>query len=391
MKVAIVTNFFPPIRTGSSVWAMGLARAHSKAGDDVIVVTAGTGPIVETEVVDGVTIYRLPLVWKLPKLSFFLNFDSFFLMNSAANRRRLEGILRDHKIEIVHQSNNILDSVFMVRDVCKQLDLPWVATVHGAVTHHGNRMYAAIMECADRLVIKRAMNASEAIVSLDMEMARYVECTYDPSRSVVIPLCCMDSAFFARCPVAQPEQHAESSKFSIASVGHVTDNRNRTDLIYALADLIRGGVDVHLDVIGRLLTSAPEELSRRLGIADHVEFHSELPRQDLLRRLAKAHAEAHLFFMPGLGCATQEAMAVGLPTISHGYEHIYDDVPLRHGQNVFFADPTKPEELSGILLDLAQKPELRKSVGRSARKLIGNYLVWEVVLKQFQDLYADVI
>ena len=391
MKIAIVTNFFPPILTGSSVWAMGLVRAHSKAGDEVIVVTVGKGESVEIEETEGVKIYRLPLVWRLPRLDFFMNFDSFFLMNNAGNRRRLEGILRDHRIEIVHQSNQILDSLFMVRAVCARLDLPWIATAHGAITHSGNRLYAAIMETADRLVIKRQMDACEAIVSLDVEMSRYVESTYSPRRSVVIPQCCMDTAFFLECPVAQPEQYAGSSTFSIASVGHVTDNRDRTDLIHALADLQNVGIDVHLDVIGRVLTSAPVDLSQRLGVANQIDFHSELSRRELLQRLAKAHVEAHLFFMPGLGLATQEAMAVGLPTVSHGYEGIYGDVPLRHGENVFFADPKKPQELSKILRDLALDPELRKSVGHNARQLVGEYLVWDVILKRFQSLCTEVI
>ena len=66
MNIAIVTNFFPPIQTGSCFWAMNLARAHRKAGDDVVVVTIGTGEQVLTETIDDVTVYRLPAVWKLP-------------------------------------------------------------------------------------------------------------------------------------------------------------------------------------------------------------------------------------------------------------------------------------------------------------------------------------
>ncbi|MBS38975.1 MAG: hypothetical protein CMO26_24020 [Thiotrichales bacterium] len=394
MNIAIVTNFFPPIQTGSCFWAMNLARAHRKAGDDVVVVTIGTGEQVLTETIDDVTVYRLPAVWKLPKLQFFLNFDSFYLINDRRNRESLGTILRDHQVEIVHQSNHLLDSLFMVRDVCKRLDLPWISTLHGSITHSGNTAYNTIMRGVDRLVIKKAVDACAALVSLDAELVRYVERTYQPRRSALIPLCCMDADFFSDLPTANPERqimHGDTSGFSIASIGHVTENRNRVELIRAIADLRDEGEIGHLDIVGRVLSQAPVELGKCLGLTDQITFHGELPQKEMLQLLASAQVEAHLFFMPGLGCATQEAMAVGLPTICHGYEKLYGDVPLRHGENIFFADPKNPEEIPAILLELAQNPERRKSVGSNARQLVGEHLVWEVVLTKFQDLYASVM
>ena len=394
MRVAIVTNFFPPIQTGSCFWAMNLAQAHLKAGDDVIVVTVGTSTKVETQVMAGLTVYRLPSVWRIPKTGFFLNFDSFYLINSSRNRDRFANILRDHRIEIVHQSNHLLDAVFLTQTVCANLNLPWVSSVHGAIIHSGNPIYNAIMRGVDHMIIRRAMDACSAIIALDAEMERYINRRYRPRRSKIIPLCCMDADSFARLPRARPEGHfpkEENPSLSIASVGHVTANRDRTELIRAIASLSNSGIDAHLDVIGQILTQAPVQLSQQLAVADRVEFHRELPHNDLLDRLARAHAEAHLFFMPGLGCATQEAMAVGLPTICNGYEGIYGDLPLRQGENIYFADPDNPDEVATILVELAQQPELRKKVGLNARQLIGEHLIWEVVIERFRELYAEVI
>lgn len=391
MRVAIVSNFYPPIQTGSCYWAQNLARAHVAAGDEVIVVTVGDNRELVEEQEEGFTIYRLPAVFRLPRLDFFMKFDSFLLMNNRANRQRLHDLLLRHDIEIVHQSNHLLDCIFLVDAVCRRLDLPWLCTIHGAIRHSGSQLYSAVMRIVDRLYIRRTMERADAIVSMDAEIADYVASTYRARRETTIPLASMTTAFLEGLPRADPGHVPEDGRFRVASVGHVTENRDRTDLVRAARIMRDAGVDVHFEIIGRLLTDRAPELAKELRVEDCFTFHGELPRETMLELLVDVQAEAHLFFMPGLGNATLEAMAVGLPTMCFGYQGIYGDVPLQDGENILFADLHRPETIATPLARLATDPQARARIGRNARELVATHLTWDTVILRYRSLYADLL
>ncbi|MBT5367399.1 MAG: hypothetical protein HOL05_05080, partial [Nitrospinaceae bacterium] len=102
MKIAVLTNLYPPIQTGTAQWAQQLANSLTASGDEVVVIACNRDGVYHEEVRDGVTIYRLPPAGKLPSSTLFFNFDEFLLINSRANRRRVVEIFKKHGIEAVH-------------------------------------------------------------------------------------------------------------------------------------------------------------------------------------------------------------------------------------------------------------------------------------------------
>lgn len=390
MRVGLITNFFPPIQTGSSHWAKDWACWFAKTAGEVIVITAGQNKRVTVSEEDGIIVYRLPAVWRLPRLRFFMNFDQFFLMNGRANSEALKNIIRDHNIDFLHQSNHLLDSVFMTRKAAANLNLPTILTIHSIIRHYGNQVYSFVMGAIDRSLIRRAVATYDAVISLEKETQKYVDATYDGVRSELIPLCCMSEGLLDRLPVADPAKLSEGGRLRIASVGHVTENRDRSELIKAIPVLLQHGHNPLLEIVGNILTSAPQRLVTSLGISDHVKFVGPLPRERVYSRLSDVNIEAHLCLIPGIGIASQEAMAIGLPVLAPGYNEIYGDVPLKHGSNILFASPDDQESVNQALLQLASSPESRKTIGYNARDLIRKYLTWEVIIHRYRKLMEEI-
>lgn len=391
MRVALVTNFYPPIQTGSSNWARELAKAHLAAGDEVVVVTAGRGEAVGSATEDGVPVYRLPSFFTLPRLHFFLNFNQFHLMASPANRQRLRTILRDHRVEIIHQSNHLLDSMFLSLRVARDLDIPAVCTIHSQISHSTSRLYDVLMRSVDRGALRLAMNRFDCIIPLDATMAFYVQGTYQPRDMELLPVSCLTTAEVDALVPATPGDVDPEGVVRIASVGHVTENRNRAELIRALPALVKAGVDPRLEIAGKVLSQTAPRLADALGVTANVRFCGEVRRADLFDFLRPAHLESHLFHLQGLGLATLEAMAMGLPVVCNAHEDIYGAVPLRHGENIVFADPKNQSQVDEALLALVRDPGLRQSMGQKARTLIKEHLVWDVVINRFKQLYQRYI
>jgi glycosyltransferase involved in cell wall biosynthesis len=190
---------------------------------------------------------------------------------------------------------------------------------------------------------------------------------------------------------AEPGKPVADGAFHLASIGHVTPNRNREELIRALPEMLRRGIAPRLMIAGREMTSIPRQLAQSLGVSSHVEFLGEVKQSSLFELLRTVHAEAHLFFIPGLGLATMEAMAFGLPVVAYGYEGMYGDVPFRHGVNIMFANPYDQKSVNEALMLLAENPNLRQAIGKNARELIRDHLTWDVVIEQFRGLYHELI
>jgi glycosyltransferase involved in cell wall biosynthesis len=391
MRVALVTNFYPPIQTGSSFWAKDWSVWFSRLGGELVVITGGEGRKVTVSEEDGIITYRLPATYKLPRMNFFLNFDAFYLLTSYSNIQTIKSILLDHRIDVAHQSNHLLDSIFLTGKVCKALDIPSVITVHSIISHGSNRLYNFLMQGVDRTLITRTMKRFGAVVSLEKEVQRYVDQTYAPMLSRLIPLCCVNRDLLESIPRANPGSLSSDGRLRIASVGHVTENRHRCELIRAIPTLLKNGHNPRLEIVGKILTDAPVKLTKALGVTEYVEFLGEMKREDIFRYLKGVNIEAHLLLTLGIGIASQEAMAVGLPVIAPGYEGLYGDVPLQDGVNILFAMPTDQSSVDRALLRLADSPAERRRIGENARELIGKYLTWETIIDQYKTLFEELL
>ncbi|HOX23993.1 MAG TPA: glycosyltransferase family 4 protein, partial [Elusimicrobiales bacterium] len=319
MRIAFISNFYPPIQTGSCYWAKNVAKAHLRAGDEVIVVTAGTGKDVSFAVEDGVQVYRLPTTVTLPKLGMLMNFSQFHLLYSPGNLRRLLPILEKHRVQVLHNSNHILDGALLTLAASAKLKIPAVSSIHSIISHNGNKFYDLAMKGLDKALLARLMNRFDAIISVDKPSDDYVRNTYSAKRLELIPLCSLTQEEMDKIPLARPDVLQEDGKFRIASVGHITENRNRLDLIRAIPALLKRGIKPQVDIAGKELTPLPRRLAQELGVMEYVNFIGEVNHYELFKLFSRANAELHLFFMKGIGCASLEAMASGLPVTVYGY------------------------------------------------------------------------
>jgi glycosyltransferase involved in cell wall biosynthesis len=125
------------------------------------------------------------------------------------------------------------------------------------------------------------------------------------------------------------------------------------------------GLDAHADLVG----DGPERVRleaevARLGIADRVRFHGNLPETSVAAVLAEADA----FVLPsviapdgdmeGIPVALMEALAAGLPAVATRQSGVPELI--RDGETGFLAEPGDPDSLrEAIRRALAAPPALR--------------------------------
>jgi glycosyltransferase involved in cell wall biosynthesis len=388
MRVALVTNLYPPIQTGTAHWTRELAHHLCRAGHSVTVIACATDAIsLDQPLHDGpVTVYRLPSR-RLPASQLLLGFDEFYIANTAANRDRMRMIMERHQIELAHQCGHLLDLTYATPIVAKQLGIPCVCSIHTVIHSPTSRVADLLMKAVDRTFVRHfGPRRYDTLIGLDAEVRSYIERTYH-HRRVRTVLVSIDDDVLQR-PAIQTE---DESPFRILSVGHVTAMRRRVDLIEAVDRLRKSGAVVELVIVGKLCDSQAQRLVRDRGLEDLVRFTGELPRTEVFELARTCHMEAHWISVPGLGTATLEAMALGLPVLAWAVPGLYEHVPLLDGVNMMFAEPGNVAQIASQIERLISAPTLRRSIGAAARKLVQEHLSWDTAIERILTIYREAL
>src|SRR6185436_15377568 len=313
MRIALVTNLYPPIQTGTAHWTQELARHLSRCGYTVTVIACGaaSGPMAPPEIDGAAAVYRLP-ARRLRASRLLLGFDEFYISNTKANRRRIIDILRERRIQIVHQCGHLLDLTYATPLIARELGIPCVCSIHTVIHFPASRLVDALMKTLDRTIVRHfGPGRYDSLIALDAETRGYIEQTYHHPRTRTV-LVSIDDDVLQRMPV----ESDPPPPFRILSIGHVTRMRSRLDLIAAVERLRNRGTRVEMVIVGKLCDPRPVDYVRARGLENIIRFTGELPRAEVFELARTCHMEAHWITVPGLGTATLEAMALGLPVMA---------------------------------------------------------------------------
>ena len=177
MNVLVFSNWFPPIRSGSAFYASGLAQSLNNCGHDVTVVTLDWGTDQKPSGSHPFPIHLLPVI-RVPKLPLFYNLRLMGFCFNPANVRRLQRVVRDRRIQIIHQVNHIFDSVFLTAKVASRETIPLVGSITTPIQHQ-SPLKQRLLTFADRWTVgKYGVRRWDSVVSLDQTVDEYVAHVY---------------------------------------------------------------------------------------------------------------------------------------------------------------------------------------------------------------------
>jgi len=135
-----------------------------------------------------------------------------------------------------------------------------------------------------------------------------------------------------------------------------------------------------------------ERLAQRLAVADKVRFWGNLPRQEVLAKLAECDVLVHPSLHDSGGWVCPEAMAAGRPVICLDLggpalqvtEETGVKVPVLHPEQVI-------NDLTSAMLQLALSVQLRASMGAMARQRASHVYSWSTKGPMLARLYEEAI
>lgn len=387
MRIALVNNFFPPRASGSAHLTEELAARLVRAGHDVLVLTAAWRGAPADEARDGYRVRRLPSA-TLPKLKFAFNFDVVFTA-SPRNLGRVFRILDEFAPDVLHQHGQFFDLTWMSSLWARRRRVPTVLSVHTRL-EHPNRLYGAVMWLADVTVVRACMALSRpTVVVMDRLMHAYIRSRYriPDDRMAPIPVGVDPRRFDGGDGARVREEHGLGDRPVILSVGHVIPIRNRLTLVRAMPCVLERLPEAVLVVVGAVYDDRFLAVADELGLAEHVVLTDAVPKDDVPAYVAAADVEVHDLEGIGLGMASLEVMAAGVPTIAAVRPDNFLDVELESGRNVLLVPPEDPVALADTIVEVLGDPELARGVGAGQQALIRKHFAFDVVAARHMDLY----
>ena len=398
MRVLVVSGWYPPVMSGSSLWAQSLTLALRKRGHEVPVVTtripveppAGSRTCGRLDGAgDEAGVYRLP-AWTLPRSRLLLGLANVPVAFSRANRRRILEIVGEFKPDIIHQISHIHDTLLLSAYAARRTGTPLVGSITTPI-QSPSRLHHALLAAADLAVPYHfGVRHWRRIICSDSTQARYVRERYG-RRVEGRVVTGIHAGIHQRVQQVAPEPKTPWPQ--IVSVGHVHPIRDPTNLIRAMPEVLGRFPDARLDIAGRVQFQRPVREVRRLGIEGAVRFLGEVPVEEVARLVSRAHVFAvlHQCRYAGLSFTAAEAMQFGTPVVINAPSDTYGPGVLRDGEHLVLVGGGDAAEIAAKLIALLGSPELRARIGAGGRRFVAEHLSWDLCAEKTERLYEELL
>lgn len=132
-------------------------------------------------------------------------------------------------------------------------------------------------------------------------------------------------------------------------------------------------------------------LASSLGVADRVRFLGQLPRDEVLARLAEVHALVQPSLHDSGGSVCLEALAAGRPVVGFALGGTVVHAPPAAARLVPAPDPeTAVAALADAMREVASDPEARRRMGLAGRRIVAEEFAWDVRIADLAERYWEV-
>jgi glycosyltransferase involved in cell wall biosynthesis len=391
LRIAVVNNFFPPRVGGSSHLSEALAKGYAAQGHEVLVLTAAYEDAPEVEERDGLRIVRLPAAM-IPKSRLSVSFDIAFTMRRGAYRRVAQ-LLDDFAPEAIHQHGQFFDLTWLSGVWARRARVPALLSIHTRL-ENPSAAYHGVFRGLDAAVVRPILRAYRPrMVVMDVQMDEYIKGRYAGAYSGLdyIPVG-VDADWVKGGDGAHiRERHDLVDNPVILSLGHVIPLRDRVMLVEAMPEVLRRHPHARLLVVGRVYYDVFLERARELGVGHAVLAIGPIPKAEVPDYLAAADVETHDLQGYGLGTASLESMAAGVPMVVAVREDNFPGIELHSGENVVLTPTDDPAALAGTLGDLLDDQPWRERLGKAEQELVQERFSMQTVLRQHLDALTAMV
>jgi glycosyltransferase involved in cell wall biosynthesis len=305
--------------------------------------------------------------------------------------RALRRELRDRKYDVVH-AHWVVPSGTMAALALAANGPPLVVSLHGSDVFLSEKSGLA------RLGAQKAFRRASAVTACSRDLAERGLALGAGSPPEVIPYGVASDLFRADMEGGRElrrELALPPAAFVLFAAGRLVHKKGFEYLLEAAGELRRREQPVELVIAGRGdLEAELAQRARALGISSHVKLAGNVERSALPRYFAMADAVVVPSVrdaagnVDGLPNVLLEAMASAKAIVASNVAGIPE--ALRAGEDGILVPEKDPAGIADAVEELMRSDELRRRLGRAARKRVEEDLSWKHAGEKFESVLRSV-
>jgi glycosyltransferase involved in cell wall biosynthesis len=370
VRILTLNYEFPPIGGGGSPVSYELGRELVAQGHDVDVVTMGFNGLPAREVVDGITVYRVPCLRKRREVCKTHEMASYVL--AALPKAATLAATRRYDVSHAHF---IVPTGLLARLLEIRAGLPFVVTVHGSDVPGYNPDRFGRQHQLLGPMWQWILRGADHVISPSQFLRELVH-----RRSRDQPVSIIPNGF------RHERFRADRSKDRrILLVSRMLPRKGVQYLLAALPGLDLRGFEIEIVGDGPYLPTL-RQMAAELGLP--VRFWGWLDNDSVELRELYERSSIFAFTSEAENFPTVllEAMAAGQAIVTCNGTGCPEVV----GDDALLVPPRRPDSLAEALSRLIQDDELRARLGRRARARVEQEFSWRTIAKRYVEIYRDV-
>jgi L-malate glycosyltransferase len=373
MNILMINFEYPPLGGGGGVATSDMAQELSKRHNVHVLTTAFKG-LARFEIVNGVTIHRVPVMGRriLPTAT-FISLITFAPSAFFAGLR----LMRKQKFDVIY-AQFVIPSGLPAAWLSRLFKVPFVLTFVGGDIYDPSKGISPHRHMLLRTIIRWIASRAHARTAISNDTkTRTIELHGVKGDITVVPIGLRPVDYL---PTSRADMGFSEEDFIAVSIGRLVPRKGYDILLEAWKQVETGT----LIIIGDgPLKGSLEKMIEQYGLTKRVRLLGQVDEQAKFQLLSIANIYVSAAQHEGFGIVFLEAMRAGLPIVATNDGGQTDF--LHHRKHALLTAPHDPRAVADAVNVLLQDTSLREKMGETNKQAVQQYYL-ENTTKIVEDI-----
>jgi glycosyltransferase involved in cell wall biosynthesis len=383
MNILVVNYEYPPIGGGGGVICKDISEEIASKGHRVTVVTSHYDSLPIHEILNGVTIIRLPVVMRRKKdVASFLSMISYVPLCI----RKATSLLRRERYDVIN-THFAIPSGPAGQYISDKYGIPNVLSIHGGDIFDPSKSLSPHDTVGLKQTVRKMLRKADRVVAQSSDTKSNAEKYYGVDRKIdIVPLGIRPNTHSSK---SRQDLGLPADKYVFCTIGRLVKRKNIEDLLHIIKE-----IQISIPSVLLIIGDGPEKdlietRIRDLRIEGAVRLLGRVTDEQKYEYLNASDGYLSTAIHEGFGIVFLEAMECGLPVICYDRGGQRDF--LKNGKTGYLVELGNKTEFASMLLELLKSPTLRADIRSHNKEYVKEFYIGSVAEKYlsiFQEAVA---